>query len=679
MDKSTKRYKKKLSLLLLKAVLISAIILGSIISVIQIIVDANESSKLIDKKFYSILNVLQEPASRAILTDNQESGNKLLEGLLAIQGVSSARLSSTDGKYLTTVTTKLYYSKYRVVSDSLFKAIRNYNLALYTDATKTKVIGNLSFVIDTAYSGKAFIQRSIIVFLGGILRSLLMALVLSLIYHLLLTRPLNKLINQLRNINPENDKNRMQAPKFYKYNEIGLLVDTANNLLNSIHNHYSMRREAESQIASLSEYDYITRLPNRASLVKYLDQKIESNSQSLNKISIFCLGIDNFKELNAHISFSAAEHILVQLSHRLQSALIKDCYIGKLGEDQFLVISETIVNPGDAANLASKLLQQLHQPFTLKNEQITLQATVGISLFSEDGSSSDKLLQHAEFAMIQAKLKNKTKYQFYLASINEQARKQNKIESELHYAFERKQFFLLFQPLVSLTEKKIIGAESLLRWRHPTIGDIYPDVFIPILEKSLGIIPVGKWVLEESFNHLRKWHLQGLTDLKISVNLSAVQFQYDNLVETISQLLEKYQIPSNKVELEVTESYILEDIDNSKQRLNQLKSLGLNLAIDDFGTGYSSLSYLQKFPFDKIKIDKSFIDGLPNNKENSVIVNSIIQLCENFNLLVLAEGVENKEQERFLLENGCDEGQGYLYEKPISSKKILELIANYNR
>ena len=678
MHKPNKRYKKRLSLLLLKAVLVSAILLGSIISILQIIVDANETSKLMDQKFYSLLDVFQEPASRAILTDSYDAGNKLLTGLLSINGILSARITSTDNSYLTNVTNKLFYSRYRVVSDVLFSPTRNYAIDLYIDTAKIKSIGKLSLTIDTAYTGKAFIQRSVIVFLGGVLRSLLMALVLSLIYHLLLTRPLNRLINQLRNINPENDNNRMQVPALYKKNEIGLLVDTANNLLNSIHNHYSMRREAESQIATLSEYDYTTRLPNRASLAKYLDKKIKKNSSYLNKISISCLGIDDFKELNAHVSFNAAEHILLQLSHRLQSVLIKDCYIGKLGEDQFLIISEAIVNPGDIANLAKKLLQQLHQPFTLKNEDITLQASVGISLFPEDGANSEELLQHAEFAMVQAKLKNSSKYQFYLASINEKARKQNKIESELRYAFEKKQFLLLFQPLVNLAEKKIIGVESLLRWHHPTMGTVYPEVFIPILEKTLGIIPVGNWVLEESFRQLRQWYMQGLTDLKISVNLSAVQFQYDNLIETIAKLLKQYQIPSNKIDLEVTESYILEDIDSSRQRLKQLKALGLNLAIDDFGTGYSSLSYLQKFPFDKIKIDKSFIDGLPDNKENSVIVNSIIQLCKNFNLIVLAEGVETKEQESFLLKNGCDEGQGYLYAKPISSKKILALIKNYN-
>lgn len=662
----------QLSIKLLKAVLLGACILGILLSLVQVFLDVHQSSQAIDRKAREMLAMINEPASRAAYRLDTSMGQEVLNGLLEMKSVQVAAIRLDGEPELAVVERPIFTSRYRLLSDYIFNPIRVYRRSLYGYEPEKEYLGELILSIDTAHEGKAFIQRSVVIVFAGIIRAIAMALLLYLIYTTLLTKPLNRLIRHLSSIDPEEPgQQQLPMPKGNENNELGLWVKSANKLLTSIDYHYSLRQKAEARIMRLSQYDYLTRLPNRRALQNQINKLIEKASPKRESIALLCLGLDDFKSLNAQVNFNAAEHILVKLSDRLRNHIGNKAYIGRLGEDQFAIIQSQIEQPYEAAELAQALIKQLDQPFEINNEQLTISATVGITVFPDDGEDVDTLLQQAEFAMIMAKSRSRNRYQFYVATIDTEIRQRKRLEMDLHQALEHHELSLAFQPQFNYQKEKLVGVEALLRWKHPEKGLISPDMFIPMAEHSLDIIPIGDWVLESVCQQLRHWHLGGYKDLRMAVNLSAVQLQDQNIVDRIAYLLDKYQIPPETMELEVTETSIMEDLEISRKQLHKIKDIGVTLALDDFGTGYSSLSYLKQFPFDKIKIDKSFIEGLPDNKENCVIVEAIVQIGKSFGLKVLAEGVETIEQENYLAEKGCQEGQGYYYSKPLSAQDFI--------
>ncbi len=668
--------RERLSAKLLKAVLIAACLLGIFLSIIQIIFDAHLSSQAIDTKANEMLAMINESATMAASQNAPDMGQEVLNGLLEMQSVHVAAIKRDGEPELAVVERPLSTSFYRQFSDYIFNPIRIYKSPLYQNETEGQYYGELILAIDTATFGREFIQRAIVILFAGLFRALAMALMLYLIYSIILTKPLNRLIEHLSGINPRQPgKEKLPTPPGHENNELGLWVKTANNLLAAIDHNFNLRQKAEAQIMRLSQYDYLTRLPNRRTLQKQLRKIITKASQRKDCAAVLCLGIDDFKSINAQVNFSAAEHILVALADRLRNHLGNKAYIGRLGEDQFAIIVAKIAQPYEAAELAQTLLEQLSRPFEIDGTTINMSATVGITLFPDDGDDEDRLLQQSEFAMIMAKSRNQNRYQFYIATIDSEIRQRKKLEMDLHQALEQKQLSLVFQPQINYQTSQLVGAEALLRWSHPENGCISPDMFIPMAEDSLDIIPIGDWVLESACEMLHSWHKSGLTSLRMAINLSAIQLRDKKIVNRINSLLRKYKIPPDRIELEVTETCILEDVELSKEQLRRIKNIGVILTLDDFGTGYSSLSYLKQFPFDKIKIDKSFVEGLPENKENAVIVEAIIQLGKSFGIEVLAEGVETAGQEAYLKSRGCLEGQGYYYSKPMTEKDFLEFTS----
>jgi len=665
--------REHLSVKLLKAVLFGACVLGVGLSLVQIFLDAHQSSQAIDRKAREMLAMINEPASRAVSRQDVGMGQEVLNGLMAMKSVQVAAIRLDGAPELAMVERPVFASRYRLLSDYIFDPIRIYRDDLYGQEPDKKYLGELILSIDTAHEGKALIQRSVVVFFAGITRAIAMALLLYLIYSTLLTKPLNRLIRHLSSINPQKPgQQQLPMPKGNENNELGIWVKTANKLLTSIDHHHNLRQKAEARIMRLSQYDYLTRLPNRRTIQTQINKLIKKASQKNESIALLCLGLDDFKSLNAQVNFNAAEHILVKISDRLRNYLGSRAYLGRLGEDQFAILLTLVDQPYEAAEMAQALIKQLDQPFEINNEQLSISATVGVTLFPDDGEDVDTLLQQAEFAMIMAKSRSRNRYQFYVATIDTEIRQHKKLEMDLHNALQHDELSLVFQPQCNYQQGKLIGAEALLRWKHPEKGPISPDMFIPMAEHSLDIIPIGDWVLENACRQLHQWHLDGHNNLRIAVNLSAIQLQDQGIVERIATLLDKYQIPPGALELEVTETAIIEDVEASKTQLENIKNTGVTLALDDFGTGYSSLGYLKQFPFDKIKIDKSFVEGLPENRGNVGIVEAIVQIGKSFGLKVLAEGVETVEQETFLTTAGCQEGQGYYYGKPLSPTDFID-------
>ena len=666
-----------LSIKLLKAVFLCACLLGILFSLFQVLLDARLSSKAIDQKALEMLAMIHEPASRAAYRLDTSMGQEVLNGLLEMRSVQVAAIRLDGASDLAMVERPIFASRYRLLSDYLFAPIRIYRQPLYGHEPKEEYFGELILSIDTAHEGKDFIQRSIVIVFAGIIRATAMALLLYLIYSTLLTKPLNRLIRHLSSIDPEEPgQQQLPMPKGNENNELGLWVKTANKLLTSIDYHHTLRQKAEARIMRLSQYDYLTRLPNRRTIQNQISTMIKKAAQKNENIALLCLGLDDFKSLNAQVNFNAAEHVLVKVSDRIRNHIGNKAYIGRLGEDQFAIIQSQIEQPYEAAEMAQALIKQLDRPFEINGEQLTISATVGITLFPDDGEDVDTLLQQAEFAMIMAKSRSRNRYQFYVATIDTEIRQRKRLEMDLHQALEHEELSLAFQPQFNYQKGKLIGAEALLRWNHPEKGLISPDMFIPMAEHSLDIIPIGDWVLENACSQLHQWHLSGYQDLRMAINLSAVQLQDQGIVDRLAFLLEKYQIPPETLELEVTETSIIDDLETSKAQLQKIKAIGVTLALDDFGTGYSSLGYLKQFPFDKIKIDKSFVEGLPDNRENCGIVEAIVQIGKIFGLKVLAEGVETMEQAVYLARKGCLEGQGYYYGKPLSAQGFIDHISN---
>nr|MBF0683772.1 EAL domain-containing protein [Pseudomonas sp.] len=535
--------------------------------------------------------------------------------------------------------------------------------------------GDLRITLDTAPYGHTFVQNSMLIFALGLLRALTLGLVLYLIYEWLLTRPLTKLVEHLSRINPDRPgEHKLPTLQGHEKNELGLWVETANNLLASIEHNMQLRLAAEDDLQRMARYDLLTGLPNRVQLQQQLDRILEEAERLQRKVAVLCLGLDDFKGVNEQLSYENGDRLLVAVADRLRTDSGRAGALARLGGDQFVVVLAGLEEPYEAAELAQTLLDSLEAPFVLDQHQIHLQATIGITLYPADGDSTEKLLQKAEQTMTLAKARSRNRYQFYVASLDSDMRERRRLQKGLSEALAQGQFHLAYQPQVDYRLNRIIGVEALIRWEHPQDGEISPDRFIPLAEQNGSIIAIGEWVLDQACQQLRAWHQQGFEGLRMAVNLSTVQLHHVELAQTISNLLEHYQLPPESLELEVTETGLMEDIDAALHNLQRLRASGALIAIDDFGTGYSSLSYLRRLPLDKIKIDKGFIREMSAADGGGAIVRAIIQLGKNLDMLVIAEGVETAEQEAYLIAQGCDEGQGYLYSRPLTATALGALL-----
>ncbi|PZR39093.1 MAG: GGDEF-domain containing protein, partial [Ectopseudomonas oleovorans] len=540
--------------------------------------------------------------------------------------------------------------------------------------------GDLNITLDTAPYGASFVTNSVIIFISGVLRAMAMGLVLYLVYHWLLTKPLSKIIEHLTNINPDRpSEHKLPMLKGNEKNELGLWINTANQLLASIERNTHLRREAENSLLRMAQYDFLTGLPNRQQLQQQLDQILEDAGRLQRRVAVLCVGLDDFKGINEQFSYQSGDQLLLALSDRLRSHSGRLGALARLGGDQFALVQADIEQPYEAAELAQSVLDDLELPFLLDQHEVRLRATIGITLFPEDGDSTEKLLQKAEQTMTLAKSRSRNRYQFYIASVDSEMRRRRELEKDLRDALAQNQLHLVYQPQVDYRDHRVVGVEALLRWQHPQHGFVPPDLFIPLAEQNGTIIPIGEWILDQTCRQLREWHDQGFGELRMAINLSTVQLHHAELPRVVNNLMQVYRLPPKSLELEVTETGLMEDISTAAQHLLSLRRSGALIAIDDFGTGYSSLSYLKSLPLDKIKIDKSFVQDLLEDEDDTTIVRAIIQLGKSLGMQVIAEGVETAEQEAYIIAQGCHEGQGYLYSKPLPARELTLFLKQARR
>ncbi|AHL32656.1 diguanylate cyclase [Pseudomonas brassicacearum] len=663
--------KNSLSVKLLRVVLLSALIVGMVLSCAQIVFDAYKTDRAVASDAQRILDMFRDPSTQAVYSLDREMGMQVIEGLFQDDAVRMASIGHPRETMLAEKTRPLQKSESRWLTDLILGKERTFTTQLVGRGPYSEYYGDLSITLDTATYGQSFIVNSVIIFISGMLRALAMGLVLYLVYHWLLTKPLSRIIEHLTEINPDRpSEHKIPQLKGHEKNELGLWINTANQLLESIERNTHLRHEAENSLLRMAQYDFLTGLPNRQQLQQQLDKILVDAGRLQRRVAVLCVGLDDFKGINEQFSYQTGDQLLLALADRLRAHSGRLGALARLGGDQFALVQADIEQPYEAAELAQSILDDLEAPFAIDDQQIRLRATIGITLFPEDGDSTEKLLQKAEQTMTLAKARSRNRYQFYIASVDSEMRRRRELEKDLREALAREQFSLVYQPQISYRDLRVVGIEALIRWHHPEHGLVPPDLFIPLAEQNGTIIAIGEWVLDQACKQLREWHDQGFVDLRMAVNLSTVQLHHAELPRVVNNLLQMYRLPPRSLELEVTETGLMEDITTAAQHLLSLRRSGALIAIDDFGTGYSSLSYLKSLPLDKIKIDKSFVQDLLDDEDDATIVRAIIQLGKSLGMQVIAEGVETVEQEAYIIAEGCHEGQGYYYSKPLPAREL---------
>ncbi|AAQ58708.1 EAL domain-containing protein [Chromobacterium violaceum] len=434
------------------------------------------------------------------------------------------------------------------------------------------------------------------------------------------------------------------------------------------------RKAADERIQFLAHFDVLTSLPNRIHMQDRVELAIHNAVRDNQRLALLLLDLDRFKTVNESLGHSAGDTLLQVAADRIKSVMAPGEMLARQGGDEFIILLPVISDPGEAALAAERVRDVFANPIELHNHVLTITPSIGISVYPDDGRDYETLVRNADAAMYHAKSSGRNSYKFYTADLNARAREILAIESQLRFALERDEFVLHYQPQVEMESGRIVGAEALIRWNHPSLGLLGPVRFIQVAEERGFIVQIGNWVIAEATRQLVEWRRAGLPELTLAINLSALQFRQPDLALQVKQALESSGLPGHALDIEVTESIIMEDAQATIQTIDNMKNMGLRLSIDDFGTGYSSLSYLKRFKADKLKIDRSFVRDIPQDADDSAIARAIINMAKNLNMQVVAEGVETMEQWQFLEQEGCDFVQGYLIAKPLPADDFAELL-----
>jgi len=433
------------------------------------------------------------------------------------------------------------------------------------------------------------------------------------------------------------------------------------------------QKESQQKIHFLAYHDVLTNLPNRVLLDDQLIQTISHSQRQQENFAVLFLDLDRFKVINDTLGHAVGDKLLIQVAQRILAQMRSEDIVARAGGDEFSIILPDTDSNG-AAHVAQKILNAVAEPYEIEHHTLYITTSIGICMFPENGDSVTLLKQKADNAMYRAKETERNMYQFFTEEMHEEMLQRMHLESQLHTAIEHGELSLVYQPQLDIKHNKVIGAEALLRWNHRQLGFISPAVFIPIAEESGQIEKIGQWVLREACQQLAHWQTQFNQPFTLAINLSAVQFRNTHLHENVLGLIDEFDLENQSIELEITESTAVEDVNHTIKQMERLTDTGIRFSLDDFGTGFSSLSSLKKFPISKLKVDKSFIDEMLSNKDNDAIVEAILSLAEILDVSTIAEGVETQEQLESLKQKGCDAIQGYLFSRPLPADKLLALM-----
>ena len=440
-----------------------------------------------------------------------------------------------------------------------------------------------------------------------------------------------------------------------------------------MHLNITAQRSVADQLAYLAQHDFLTNLPNRILLNDRIGQAIALAPRHDKQVAVLFLDLDGFKHINDSLGHPVGDRLLQSIAQRLEKCVRTADTVSRQGGDEFVILLSEAERGEDAAVIAKRILQSLAEPYSIGHHELHVTASIGISVYPEDGPDAETLIKNADTAMYQAKDNGRNSYRFFKSEMNVRAVKRQTVEEGLRRALERQEFTLHYQPKVSLKTGAITGAEALIRWTHPTRGLVSPAQFIPIAEECGLIRPIGNWALREACKQAQAWRIAGLPRASMAVNVSAMQLRHGNFLESVFSILNDVGFDPSSLELELTESVLMKHADSTAAILQALRETGVQVSIDDFGTGYSSLSYLAKFPIDSLKIDQSFVRQI-SSRQDPAIVTAVISMARSLKLRVIAEGVETRDELEFLKAHLCDEAQGYYFSHPVPPEQFARLL-----
>jgi diguanylate cyclase (GGDEF)-like protein/PAS domain S-box-containing protein len=436
----------------------------------------------------------------------------------------------------------------------------------------------------------------------------------------------------------------------------------------------SAARALSARMSYLAQHDSLTDLPNRILLKDRLTQSMALAQRHRQKLAVLYLDVDRFKHINDSLGHGIGDRVLQSVAQRLLTCVRSSDTVSRHGGDEFVIILADAVHAQDAIISVDKILLALAAPHLVEQHDLSITASVGIAIYPDDGTDAETLMKHADFAMLHAKDSGRNNFQFFKPEMNVRALERQSLESGLRHALKQQQFVLHYQPKINLETGAIVGAEALIRWRHPQRGLVAPAHFIPVAEECGFIVPISRWILREACGQARAWQDAGLPPLRIAINTSAVELRSKDFVAGVRTILAETGLDPRYLELEFTEAFLMHDSKSTAAVLHEFKEMGVQLALDDFGTGYSSLSYLKRFPIDTLKIDQSFVRDLTTDADDASIVRAVISMGESLHMLVVAEGVETREQLDFLREHACPEGQGFYFSHPVVAGEFSQLL-----
>ncbi|PPD27930.1 MAG: diguanylate cyclase [Methylomonas sp.] len=438
----------------------------------------------------------------------------------------------------------------------------------------------------------------------------------------------------------------------------------------------SVHEEARRHIEHLAHHDPLTDTPNRTLLRYRLNDALSQAGRSSRKVALLFIDIDRFKSINDSFGHHVGDEVIKIVSRRLSASVRQSDTVGRQGGDEFVLVLTDLTDPAIIGQIADKIMRGINEPCHIDgSHELHISCSIGIALYPDDGCDDATLIKNADAALYKAKAEGRNNYQFYTAALSRASSERMALENALHYAIDRGELRLVYQPQYRLIDGRLAGCEVLARWRHPELGEISPGVFIPIAEETGQIHTIGDWILRQACEQVSQWQRAGLPGITFAVNLSAIQFRKPTLIADIDAVLQQTGLAASQLELELTEGFLMRETQHTLETLYLLKARGIELSIDDFGTGYSNLAYLNRFSVDKLKIDQSFIRGLPGNSNDLAIVRAIIQMAHGLGLLVIAEGIETEAQRDVLVDLQCDMGQGYWFSKPLEAERFEQLLA----
>ncbi len=668
------RRRDRLSTRLIVAVMGWALLIGAILAVAQTAIDARAQSRELDRSAHQALEALKQAAVEAVYEIDRRLADQVLNGLSAFPGVDRAELIMQPDVVLAQHLGVRENHDWRFLTDPLFGQERTYAVDLPDPRSDAK-LGELRISIDTCQFGRAFLERSLISLATSLLWAMLLGLVLLVVVHLKVTRPLEHLVDTLDRAGGRAlESLRIDEPPGHGRDELGRLAASTNRLLAAVRESYARRTEAEARASFLSQYDDLTGLPNRRLFMTRLSHAIVTAAPRGEPLAVVLIDLREFREINRLHGNSVGDEVLRQVARRLEAAAGAGAFLARLGQDVFTLLCREGAGRAAIDTLIAGLTDDFGQPLTVGTKQMLLSAWIGVALYPDDAVDAEQLIQNAESALSHAKRSGDNGVRFFEAGNDDEGATRKQLSNDLRRQDLAAQLHLVYEPQIAADSGRVVGVETLIRWRHPEFGLLRPASFIRLAEENGAIHTIGNFVLRQACAKVMAWRLALGEPLCVAVNVSATQLRRGHLDAAVARLLETMALPPEALELEITETAIVENIQIATDVLHRVRELGVGISIDDFGTGHASLGYLKQLPVTKLKIDMSFVRDLLTDANDATIVRAIVSLGHSLGLTVTAEGIESTAQRDMLVQLGCDTLQGALFGIGLEEDELLTRV-----